>query len=320
MVRHGLVGYGLVRHALRGRRAFSMVECLVVLAVLLIVVGLALPAVLAARESVRRVCCGNQLRQQGLGLTIYAETLGAYPVGWNTLGHGWSAFLLPYVEREDFYSRLVFEEEGAGNWDSGNGNREVISQVMPLFRCPTMPVPEHVSSIGVPKRVPASYRGNSGALATSDDASTVVVPGTRSLEHLDLDGVFYGCSRVRPGDILDGLSHTLLVCESRTDPKFVKDGQAMDFWYIGSAQVDDCRCDGGNWGTEFSEFVGSVYSPLNSLKHSPELDGVLLELAFGSYHNGGAYALRADGSVGFIDDDIDPGAWRALGSRAGGDT
>ncbi len=150
MVRHGLVGHGLVRHALRGRRAFSMVECLVVLAVILIVIGLALPAVLAARESVRRVCCGNQLRQQGLGLTIYAETLGAYPVGWNTLGHGWSAFLLPYVEREDFYSRLVFEEEGAGNWDSGNGNREVISQVIPLFRCPTMPVPEHVSSIGVP--------------------------------------------------------------------------------------------------------------------------------------------------------------------------
>lgn len=315
-----MLAHGLAARAASGRRAFSMVECLVALAVVLIVVGLALPAVLAARESVRRIRCGNQLRQQGVGLTIYAEMLGAYPVGWNTLGHGWSAFLLPYIERDDLYSRLVFEEDGAGNWDSGNGNREIISRVIPLFRCPTMPIPEHVSSIGVPRRVPASYRGNSGATATSDDASTLVVPGTRSLESLDLDGVFFGCSRVRPADIVDGLSHTLLVCESRTDPKFVKDGQAMDFWYIGSGQVDDCRCDGGSWGTEFSEFVGSVFPRLNSLKHSPTLDGVLLELSFGSYHEGGAYALRADGSIGFVSDDMDETAWRAFGSRAGGDT
>jgi prepilin-type processing-associated H-X9-DG protein len=44
-----------------------------------------------------------------------------------------------------------------------------------------------------------------------------------------------------------------------------------------------------------------------------------LELAFGSYHAGGAYALRADGSVGFLDDAIAQHVLQALSSRSNGE-
>jgi len=296
-----------------------VIELLVVLAILALLVGLLLPALQAAREVVRRVQCQQHLKQQGLAISNYADLLGSYPSGWNTLGHGWTALLLPYLDQRPLYDEIRFQEDGDGNWDSGRGNTLVIRKVVPLYRCPSMPLPEHVNSIGVRDRVPGSYRGNAGSDATSDDKSTVQVPGTRSLEDLHLNGIFFACSRVRPADVLDGLSNTLTVCESRTDPDFLKDGQSMDVWYIGSPQVDDCRCDGGNGGTEFSEFVGTAYARLNALKHDPTLPGVILELSFGSYHSEGAFVLRADGSVAFLADEIALPVLQALSTRAGGE-
>lgn len=301
------------------RRGMTLVELLVVIALIGVLTSLLLPAVQAAREAARRTQCQNHLRQQGLALSLYTETHGGLPPGWNTLGHAWNSAILPYLEQSTLYDSLLFQEDGPGNWEAGGANTRVIQTVVPLYRCPSMPLEEHLDSLGVQDRVPGSYRGNAGSLATSDDQSTLPVPGTRSLEDLSQNGLFFACSRVRLADITDGLSQTLAVVESRTDPRFVKDGQSLDFWYIGSPQVDDCRCDGGSGGTEFSEFVGSTYAPLNATRREPALSGLLLELAFGSYHSGGAYALRADGSVGFLDDAIAQHVLRALSTRTDGE-
>jgi prepilin-type N-terminal cleavage/methylation domain-containing protein len=301
------------------RRGLTLVELLVVIALIGVLAAMLLPAVQAAREAARRVQCQNHLRQQGLALSLYTETHGSLPPGWNTLGHAWNALILPFMEQSPLFESMLFQEDGPGNWESGGANTRVIQTVVSLFRCPSMPLEEHLDSLGVPDRVPGSYRGNSGSLATSDDQSTIPIPGTRSLEDLRQNGLFFACSQVRLADITDGLSQTLSVVESRTDPRFVKDGQSLDFWYIGSPQVDDCRCDGGTGGTEFSEFVGSAYPPLNATRREPALSGLLLELAFGSYHAGGAYALRADGSVGFLDDAIAQHVLQALSSRSNGE-
>jgi prepilin-type N-terminal cleavage/methylation domain-containing protein len=300
-------------------RGVTLVELLVVIAMIGVMVSLLLPAIQAARESMRRTQCQNHLRQQGLALSLYTDVNGSLPPGWNTMGHAWNAMILPFLEQSNLFDMLLFQEDGAGNWEAGGANTRVIQTVVPLYRCPSMPLEEHLHSLSVPNRVPGSYRGNAGSLATSDDQSTLPVPGTLSLEDLRQNGLFFACSQVRLADITDGLSQTLAVVESRTDPRFVKDGQSLDFWYIGSPQVDDCRCDGGTGGTEFSEFVGTTYAPLNATRREPALSGLLLELSFGSYHAGGAYALRADGSVSFLDDNIAQHVLRALSSRATGE-
>ena len=306
------------RHS--GRRVgFTLVELLVVIAIIGILIALLLPAVQAAREAARRSQCSNNLRQLGLAVHNYQTSAGAMPYGWSDWGAGWSLPILPHIEMNAIYDTLYLGNAGANMWSNGSPNHRACETVIPIFRCPSMTQPEHYNMNGIAKRVPASYRGNAGSEASSDDLSTITISGTKGLEHLQQNGIFYACSGVRIGEISDGTSHTIMVGESRTDPVFHKDGQGMDFWYIGSPQVWECRCDGGTGGTEFSEYVATTMAPVNAYLRDITMPGRLMELSFGSYHPGGAQFTMCDGSTRFIDDEIDATIYKALGSRDGGE-
>lgn len=62
-------------------RGFTLVELLVVVAIIGILVALLLPAIQAAREAARRIHCANNLRQLGAALNNYCSAQGRYPVG-----------------------------------------------------------------------------------------------------------------------------------------------------------------------------------------------------------------------------------------------
>lgn len=301
------------------RNAFTLVELLVVIAIIGILVGLLLPAVQAAREAARRMSCGNNIKQINLALHNYESTHKKLPFGWNTHGTLWSAMILPYMEQTTLYDTLLFTESGPGNWDSGSANTKACETIVTAFKCPSMPLPDHMDYNGIVDRFPASYRGNAGSEVTSDDTSTLPVANTKSLEMLDLDGIFWACSKTRFGDITDGLSNTIFIGESHTDPDFSKDGQGMDFWIIGSPQADPCACNGGTGGTEFTEAVGGTYPQINAQMRTPAVSGQLMEIAFGSYHTGGAMMGIGDGSVTFMAENMDLTVYRALGSRNKGE-
>jgi prepilin-type N-terminal cleavage/methylation domain-containing protein len=307
----------------RHSRAFTLTELLVVLAVIAILVGLLLPAVQSAREAARRLSCGNHLKQLGIGLHNYEAQARRLPFGWNDHGTLWSAMLLPALEQTNLYNQMAFSENM--NWAANNGNRAACETPLAVFRCASLPVPEHMNYNLIPRRVPVSYRGVGGSEISSDDTSTRVgyetyaAAATKSFEMRDLDGMFYLCSATRFADVTDGLSNTVFLGESYTDPEFIKDGQGMDYWAIGSPQIDPCTCAGGTDGTEFSEAVGSMLVRINARFKNPALDGRLMEVAFGSYHAGGAFFLMGDGSVRFLPDSVDWQVYRALGSRHGGE-
>jgi len=88
----------------RARRAFTLVELLVVVAIIGILVGLLLPAVQAARENARSTHCKNSLRQIGLAMLRYCDDHGGYfPATAHSVDeqYSWINTLAPYHEDVD---------------------------------------------------------------------------------------------------------------------------------------------------------------------------------------------------------------------------
>ncbi len=306
--------------ALMQRRGFSLIELLVVIAIIAILIALLLPAVQQAREAARRTTCRNHVKQIGLALHNYHDTFRLLPYGWDTRGMLWSGHILPYIEQSTLYNTLIFEENGLGNWsDDASPNESACETLLSVYRCPSMPIEEHVNASSIDSRVPTSYVGNAGSESSSDDTSTIVLAGSKSLEDLVQNGIFYACSSTRISDVVDGTSQTFFVGEAMTDPDFTKDGQSMDRFSIGSPQADPCRCDGGNGGTEFSETVGSTIAEMNLRTRNPAAHGLLMELSFGSWHTGGAVFGMGDGSVRFVGENIDLNLYQALSTRDDGE-
>ena len=113
----------------RDRRGLTLVEVLVVIAVIGILAGLLLPAVMSARSSGRRSQCANNLRQLGSAVHQFHERHGSMPVYWGAMKGGggeifgpWILHLLPDLGEQPFYDMFQASEgEGVevGRYEQG---------------------------------------------------------------------------------------------------------------------------------------------------------------------------------------------------------
>ncbi|MEW4453198.1 DUF1559 domain-containing protein [Bremerella sp. JC817] len=299
------------------RRGFTLVELLVVIAIIGVLIALLLPAVQQAREAARRMSCQNNLKQLGLALHNYHDTNKCLPYGWNNLEASWHAAILPQMELNNLFETLIWQEGGDGNWNSGSANEAACATYIDGYRCPSMAIPKAVDNNGIEGRVPGSYLCVASSQALGNTNSNVS-SGEVHLGMYKQDGVMYGLSSTRFADVVDGLSNTVAIGETYTDPDEARDGNAMDHWYIGAPQTGGWNATdtGQNSGTEFCEVAGSMNVVMNAAL-DPSISGVVAQLAFGSYHPGGAQFVLCDGSVRFVPQTIDFNTYRALGSRNG---
>ncbi|HVC99030.1 MAG TPA: DUF1559 domain-containing protein, partial [Pirellulales bacterium] len=94
------------------RSGITLMELLVVVAIIGLVIALALPAIQAAREAGRRTQCQNNLHQVSLAVDGFYDSLRRYPPGQfnGTYGTGpnsrawnWLAQVLPFAEQRNLY-------------------------------------------------------------------------------------------------------------------------------------------------------------------------------------------------------------------------
>ena len=122
------------------RRAFTLIEVLVVLAIIGVLIGLLLPAVQKVREASTRISCRNNLKQMGLALSNFAGAYGYIPPGMLTeldiqdSFHTGFTYLLPYLEQDAVNNQYQYDKQ----WYDP-ANYTAVGQQIAVFLCPEQP-------------------------------------------------------------------------------------------------------------------------------------------------------------------------------------
>ncbi|HEV3439094.1 MAG TPA: DUF1559 domain-containing protein [Gemmata sp.] len=126
----------------RSRPGFTLIELLVVIAIIAILIGLLLPAVQKVRESASRTQCINNMKQLGIAMHAYHDTVGKFPFedgpGNVTATTNPSIFvqILPFIEQQNLYQQMA--AQGGGGITNWIGNQELANTVaIKTFLCPS---------------------------------------------------------------------------------------------------------------------------------------------------------------------------------------
>lgn len=309
---------------------FTLVELLVVIAVIALLLALLIPAIQGSRESGRRTQCRNNLRQLGQAVHAHLAAIRHYPTGgWGAawVGDpdrgpgkrqpgGWIYNLLPYLEEQALHDRGagLTEEEKRQTASS------VIQTPLAVFHCST-------------RRPPQRYPNSEPITLRNADPTTLVARGDYAINIGDYGsnrvgnagpetvsdgdradfpwpneevytGVSFARSQIRARQVVDGTTTTYLIGEKYLNAKNYESGRDPS--------------DGGNM---YSGVAPDQYRLANKL-NVPKLDRPERsdDSTFGGPHPGGSHFVFCDGAVRTTHFEIDPETHRRLGNRKDGET
>lgn len=298
-----------------------------VIAIIGVLIALLLPAVQAARESARRTECSNNLKQLGLALHNYHDLHNTFPPGRvrsrvDGVGLVYSAFaqILPQLEQSACYASINFDLNADRGVFGGPQNATARATRIFQFHCPSDPT----SAFDLPDQAPTNYQMSVGTLH----------PVARN------NGVLFENSGVRLADLRDGTSMTAVVSELVRSETL---GTNRVIEVPGSLIVSyEATCLPAGPPRQSARGNRWIYAAPNHTMYShhrapndklPDCRGgspfgdqtnavwdrLSLDTAARSYHPGGVNVLLGDGSVRFAKETMAVAAWRALGTRAGGE-
>ncbi|HVC93827.1 MAG TPA: DUF1559 domain-containing protein [Pirellulales bacterium] len=293
------------------RRAFTLMELLVVISIIGMLMSLLLPAVQAAREAARRAQCQNNLKQLSLAVDGFhgahnrfppGRFGGPYGVGKASRAWSWQAQVLAYLERRDLY-------------DLGRIRDETIEQSIATSKglqvvlCPDAaslaegPRTDAGNLVGLPVGR-STYKAVSGSNWGVDTTQPVSQRLATSWPNLGTNGSYDGVDNadgpmfrsdyaLRRGkdNISDGTSNTLLIGED------VPEANIWVSWPYANNAYGTCAIPPNVWS----------FPPVDW----PNTWG------FRSRHPGGLNFALADGSVRWVGDAVALRVYRALATIKG---
>lgn len=331
---------------------FTLVELLVVIAIIGVLVGLLLPAVQAAREAGRRMQCSNNVKQISLAALNYANAQKGLPPGASSSqenhrsckthmanrwweDHTWYSYIGAYLDQQSWYDLLDFEV-----YMSDYENYDARRVFCKMFACP--------SDLGQQKnewgssgksnwaKVRSNYVANFGN--TTYGQKTVGSPKSGDINDVanfdpksdSFRGAPFTFVTKQPiAAITDGTSNTLMFSETKVIPY-------MDETTWGGPISEVCVSTGGNsfsgWQTPNNELPDKIHRcPTAAIfftvikqngipKPATANDYYSQYFTPRSHHPGGVTASRCDGSLDFINDNIELRVWRAICSAQGAET
>jgi len=292
--------------SLKTHSAFTLVEMLVVIAVIGALIALLLPAIQSARETSRRVVCANNLRQIGLAFHLYDEARRQLPPARSAddVYNGPFLTTLPYLERLSEAESFDLKQK----YSTGESNKKVANTIVPAYLCPTMVTPYPVPDTACEEGAPGSYAVCTGSKSPFEWGITAV-------PH---DGAIvmpkYGKTSLTSIVASDGSSNTLLAGE-------------MDYGLTDYMGFGACTRTSGYKGGDTRWAVGytgvtwaSTQGIFNPTKQVTWVDLSYAEYyAFRSDHPGGVNMLFCDGAVRFLPTEIDAATLNAMATRDGKD-
>lgn len=304
----------------RLRSGFTLIELLVVIAIIAVLVAILLPAVQQAREAARASQCKNNMKQIGIAMHGYHETFGTFPAdaiwvyqpGPSALprSYSWIVAILPQMEQSGIFNKL---DLSAPLWNQSVNNQPAQGIKIQTLLCPSDPGFDSL---------PHGIAWTSYAAAQGYDW------WARDDQH---GGVFSLARFTRISAIKDGTSNTIMV------------GETCSSGYTGSNQGGGGRQRIGADRVFRSALVSTQNHPvtMQAIGVDKYPDGTTATdppfwwraapyawapsymshlgmnsewVSAGSDHEGGATFLFADGSVKFLNENIQAVPYGHLGS------
>ena len=308
---------------------FTRVELLAVVIIIAILLALLLPPTRGSRDVVRRMACGNNIKQVGLALHNYHAAYNQLPAAMGGTGFGTTLLtgnanrlsglvaLLPFVEQQHLWEQIsiptkfngwLYPAMGPTPWTSGYTPWK--TQIDTLL-------------------CPSSYGDDTG-LGTTNYTFCIGDMAREIHEPTVKRGMFACRTTTCFEDVVDGLANTVAMCEIGPAQNSSVNGQfatLQPLTILDNPSLIRDLCDpkkpdlylsnlklgnpgrGGRWadGAAGYSLVNTILppnSPSCSINGTESVDGLY---SAGSPHQGGCHVLMADGAVRFITDSIDAG-------------
>jgi prepilin-type N-terminal cleavage/methylation domain-containing protein len=319
----------------RKASGFTLIELLVVIAIIAGLIALLLPAVQQAREAARRTQCKNNLKQIGIALHNYHDTVLCFPYGgsgdgnyyWSTNRQtgatvmNWRGLILPYIDQAPLYNSIVSAvAPGQPNmaspppasdstWKTAVRALTAQNLVIVAYQCPSDPNAgrqSHTYDTGwcqVATGAVCSYWGSAGPEAESSNCGLCV---TAPCVCYNQNAGFNGSDTTAGGSGLFSLKATKVRIRDCTDG-------TSNTLAVGEEKIGDAS--NNPWG--FRQWLEpfSVTSTVRGINR-PDYGAGYYGQSFGSAHVGGAHFTMADGAVRFISENINIATFCFLGTKS----